>query len=612
MLYGLVGYAAEETYSVRKNSTFLTEGAFFEIIDGRFSELTYGDFYTKSTELVVKFGIEEREHFGYIGGFSSISADLKIESFNAGNEPIETITETAIISYSPDGGLGSTIDLSAVKVENGNRFRITIETLVLTGVTSIPANVYMEAELSVDRYYELSTTAPSLGSNYIKYNPLTNAEEKSSNVNGSGTAGFNPQELEVYWSYVEGAEEYELEWTWVDNYEEATAAIYFNERDFELSNTRILTATQSYRIPLIYAKGYLIYRVRAVGRWIDNDLQDVDKHYYGDWTATGGSLTGTSVTPSSWPHYIKIESDHEYLKNWQYQAVYAEEGKKKEIISYFDGSLRNRQTVTRINSNKEAVVGENVYDNQGRSAVQILPTPVGNSALRYYESLNKNAADQVYTHYDFDWDNPLASCSSAANAMNTNSGASRYYSTEPLAENNWQDYVPDAEGYPFVQVEYTPDNTGRIRRQSGVGPDFKIDGDHATQYYYLQPSQEELDRLFGYQVGFKSRYKKNLVIDANGQVSISYIDPQGRVVATALAGVNENAPGSYTTNLISLDEHTTGDHNYVTRDLLNKLDPLHADTELDDNRRLVTGIHGAAVDALSLSTQYGSTDNFSP
>ncbi len=64
--------------------------------------------------------------------------------------------------------------------------------------------------------------------------------------------------------------------------------------------------------------------------------------------------------------------------------------------------------------------------------------------------------------------------------MKNTSGASNYYSQMPSAQGNWQDYVPDAQNFPFVQTEYTPDNTGRIRRQSGVGAEYTIHGEHAT------------------------------------------------------------------------------------------------------------------------------------
>src|SRR5690554_6131046 len=45
-----------------------------------------------------------------------------------------------------------------------------------------------------------------------------------------------------------------------------------------------------------------------------------------------------------------------------------------------------------------------------------------------------------------------------------------------------------------------------------------------------------LNKLFGSEVGYSNHYQKNAVIDANGQVSVSYIDISGKVIATALAG----------------------------------------------------------------------------
>ena len=56
---------------------------------------------------------------------------------------------------------------------------------------------------------------------------------------------------------------------------------------------------------------------------------------------------------------------------------------------------------------------------------------------------------------------------------------------------------------------------------------------------YGTPDQKELDALFGTDVGHFSHYFKNMVRDANGQYSVSYVDMHGRTIATALAG---NAP----------------------------------------------------------------------
>ena len=63
--------------------------------------------------------------------------------------------------------------------------------------------------------------------------------------------------------------------------------------------------------------------------------------------------------------------------------------------------------------------------------------------------------------------------------------------------------------------KFTPDNTGRIRRQSGVGTDHKLGSDHETKYFYGKPEQVELDMMFGTEAGEASHYKKNMVVDAN-------------------------------------------------------------------------------------------------
>ncbi|MEO0338377.1 MAG: DUF6443 domain-containing protein [Bacteroidota bacterium] len=278
-----------------------------------------------------------------------------------------------------------------------------------------------------------------------------------------------------------------------------------------------------------------IYRVRAVGRF----MEDVTKKYYGEWST--GATNKTKV--SNWEPNYHLVTAHENNKNWQFQASYAEEGKKKEVVSYFDGTLRNRQTVTKINSDDNAIVGEVIYDNQGRPAIEVLPVPATENYISYYRDFNKNSTNSAaYSHVDFDWslisengESIDDTCNNATEGMGNNSGASKYYGPQPIASNTFQDYVPDAKKYPFSQIEYTSDNTGRIRRKSGVGVTHKLGSGHEMKYYYGTPEQEELIRLFGNSVGNALHYKKNVVIDPNGQVSISFIDPQGRTIATALA-----------------------------------------------------------------------------
>ncbi|TEB41406.1 hypothetical protein D0809_25685, partial [Flavobacterium circumlabens] len=141
------------------------------------------------------------------------------------------------------------------------------------------------------------------------------------------------------------------------------AEIALTEQDFKQNSTRIQTKELGYRIPLVYSNGYLVYRVRPVGRFLDN----IAKNYYGMWSS---GLTDTFTNISDWKNVVEIDQPHELgKKNWQYQASFAEDGKKKEVVSYFDGSLRNRQTVTKTNTEGKELSGGQLVDTQGKAIV---------------------------------------------------------------------------------------------------------------------------------------------------------------------------------------------------------------------------------------------------
>ncbi|MEZ0131462.1 hypothetical protein AB9T88_17510, partial [Flavobacterium sp. LBUM151] len=184
--------------------------------------------------------------------------------------------------------------------------------------------------------------------------------------------------------------------------------------------------------------------------------------------------------------------------------------------------------------------------------------------------------------------------------MIDNSGSSKYYSANNDINSPFKDYIPTASNFPFSQVEYTPDNTGRISRKGGVGPAHQLGSGHEMQYIYSVPNQEELNRLFGYEVGLASHYKKNIVIDPNGQSSVSYLDPQGRTIATALAG------GATDLNLEPLlDTNDDNLHKKITVDLLNKISTYDFDTNADNNELTSSSDQSSQKDMLVLSRQIG-------
>ncbi len=482
-------------------------------------------------------------------------------------------------NYAP--GIGNVIDESIFKVYSsyGAVVKVISSRLEVNGTTVVdgttPDNIVLNIAFRAQRFYELPANAPA-------------------NVGSSITSN---NELEIRWDGIATAQYYDVEWTWLDSYSDLLQddlqanAIPLSVRDFEHNSTRIQTEQTQYSIPLVYSRGFIIYRVRAVGHF----LADLEQKKYSLWSSN--PYTKSNAKISDWgtlgAGVYRIDTDHANTKNWQFQASYAEEGKKKEVVSYFDGTLRNRQTVTTINSDDNAVVGEVIYDAQGRPAIEVLPVPTNTNVLKYYDNFNLNTGGVPYTYLDFDKnsqnqiDEP-----SAAKAMSIASGASQYYSGNNNLNAPYKDQIPDAEQYPFSQIEYTPDNTGRIRRKGGVGNMHQLGTGHDMEYYYSTPEQIELNRLFGYSVGNAGHYKKNMVLDPNRQLSISYIDPQGRTIATALTGAKPE-------NLDALEDEANLDlHKRLTADLLNKQSSTAKDSPVDNNTRGTSGNYGALQDQL--------------
>ncbi|WP_281323440.1 RHS repeat-associated core domain-containing protein [Flavobacterium aestivum] len=616
-LFTLFSFGQQEESSDYKLGAELLSLPELKVEDSRFLDLNKRDL--NNNKLFVSVNDAVSIHFGFKDDISTPAAykeiydctiSLEITPYNnrgivdysyTENDTLKQHNKPFIISLkiTHDNAIKGVKfnDYLVYKLPGIHKAKVKVNSITYSapGIHSAP---YLALKFNTDRYYNLQNTTVTPSAQFIKYDGTT------PRVVSSVNAGAD--ELLIKWdaNTVAPALEYELEWAWIDNFGANGAKIPatqigLTEKDFMLNSTRIQTKKTSYNIPVVYSSGYIIYRVRPVGRFLD----DINKIYNGKWSTFNADKELKTI--SDWT-YIEIDQSHEGKKNWQYQASFAEDGKKKEVVSYFDGSLRNRQTVTKVNSNNKAIVGEVIYDNQGRAAIEVLPVPVEASAIHFYNDFNKNAAGKIYSHKDFDWDkkDSIKYCEPILVPEMANvAGASKYYSTNNPVLNNHQDYVPDAQGYPFSQIEYTPDNTGRIKSKGGVGLDHQIGKGHEMRYFYSQPTQEELNRLFGYKVGDYSRYKKNTVIDPNGQMSVSYLDPQGRTVATALAGDKEG-------NLDALkDEMTAGLHEQVTTNLLANNDPYASgeNGKLEDGIRLNSTLSVVKTGELTFNYSFAKT-----
>ncbi|WP_341900064.1 hypothetical protein [Fluviicola taffensis] len=487
--------------------------------------LSYTDFTRKG---VITFGVDH--HYTSIVSQSKTEITVSIEKYATYSAltPTSTETKTMTVYYYPIDSL-SYVDENTLTIDNVEKLKVTITQIKVNGVvqTVLPANLYLQGDVFVDRVYNFLTQVNFTAYNLTVGTPLDNDCDEIDD------------ELLVSWNAVPGAEEYQLEWTFVNTVDVTVGNIPNLKVDFHTNSTRISTTNLSYKVALIFDKSVVCFRVRAVGR----SLVDPGKFLFSAWSSADGSIALSTIPTTA---KYQVLTPYDVKKNWQYNVTFAEEGKKKEVISFYDGSLRNRQVVTKVNSDHNSIVGETIYDHQGRPTIQVLPVPVSapdcevedtENSLKYYSNFNKNGSDVAYSKSDFDLTDTLNPCNSdTVYGMNVNSGASNYYSTSNSDIMGIQAFVPDAENYPFIQVEYMPDNTERIRRRGGFGENFQLGSGHETFYFYAHPFQEQLDRLFGSEVGDASHYQKNMTVDPNGQVSISYLDQESRIVASSLAG----------------------------------------------------------------------------
>ena len=457
----------------------------------------------------------------YTGSYSgTATVDLTIEYDVEVNGVFVTKTITQVLKLESDNA--KVIDAAYYKAEGAERIKATITAV------SIPAGwplVQLEASVSTTSF------------DYMNLNDIS-----AVNLSHNSTLTTDGN-LQINWTALGSAESYELEWTYVSN-QGAISTQILAANDIEVdwnlfrnNSSRVVVSGLSYQIPLMYERGYIIYRLRAAGKGVSNGVVVGSQT---EWTTPDGVYGLVSDFPNKYL-YDGLENNI----NWQSSLSFAEEGKHKAVLAYHDGSMRNRQAVTRINTDDRAVLGETFYDYNGRPVIQVLPVPVKENTLTYYPNFNLIEGESILQKADYTFISEGQGCVVVNSpTFATTTGASQYYSPNNNFGSNGntgdnilnRDLIPDAKKYPYTQTQYTTDNTGRIVSQSGVGDAHQIGTKHETHYFYGAPQQEELTRLFGNQVGYNVHYKKNTTVDPNGQVSVSYMNMGGKVVATALAG----------------------------------------------------------------------------
>jgi len=488
------------------------------------------DLVTKSAQDLVILGIRDTD---LVIPAYEYSVTLNIVKYFPNGTTNSATTVVLHISYDPDS-LKPYNDKSVFKFSGFHKFAVVVVDVKDVNGTTVPRNqlaknFYIETVVSSQRYdkqnifiYPRSTVV----GNKLRVEWGTSRKE----ITNSDCPAITSNDIQPV--------EFDLEWTYIPDFTfdlaNGTMAYPLSGQtdipyNFRNNSTRVRVRKPIFDIPLIYERGIIVYRLRAV-RPNDNNQQYRDLIYQ-NWNI---SDVGTVNRNHNCKAYT-INTPHENGLNWQYSINFAEQGKYKHIINYYDGSLKSRQTQTKINTDTNYIVAvDRVYDFEGNKGLETIPVPIIKNDLGYVHDVAlNNATGKQYKALDFD----ALTCARPDSfpRLSVSSLGSRYYSSSNPDRYKYQKFVPDAKGFPLTQSIYSPDK--KILWQSGIGADLQLWTGRGTRFEYTRANQEELNKLFGAEAGLFQYYPKTITTDPNVQTSFAIQNTAGQTVATGLIGL---------------------------------------------------------------------------
>ncbi|HTN16133.1 MAG TPA: hypothetical protein VL092_00525, partial [Chitinophagaceae bacterium] len=323
---------------------------------------------------------------------------------------------------------------------------------------------------------------------------------------------------------------YEVEWSYVDK----DPAIAVPRYDFRYNASRIYTNANTFNIPVAQKEGYLVFRVRMVRPNTTNFTDRIS----GDWSIATDQGTLSSLTAKQ---YLTIALSRNDTINWNVKTNFVEDGKYKQVMTYYDGLYKTKQSLTKFNSKPgQMIILQQLYDHQFRPVISSLPIPVYN--YKKFDYFNNFLRPETTTSYDlltYDGFPDTTLCplrETVVPPLQSASQANKYYSTYKTDKSTYNAYIPDAEGYPFTRKIISPENNDKVLFEGSAGAPLQIGNDRHISYLYGSTLQAELNRYYGQDIGKSNYYRKLIKTDNNTQDQFTVTDDEGKTIMSGMIG----------------------------------------------------------------------------
>ncbi|GAB1449452.1 hypothetical protein MASR2M44_24810 [Bacteroidota bacterium] len=257
----------------------------------------------------------------------------------------------------------------------------------------------------------------------------------------------------------------ELEWVWVDanQFENVnniqTKCILgltsssgpFLKYDFEQASRVCIPYSGSlsgffYKLPKIYEGGYLLFRARPVGLELNFASGKFEKSY-GTWSVVKNQSLKYFASQNPMAYLDLTTAEFLPKLNWQFKSTYAEDGKRKDEIQFFDGLFKLRQTLVNSLQDQLVFVKEEIYDFQSRPAVEMIPVPVQETGLEFRKGFTTSGS-QAFLANNLDPD--PTDCVINPAYIDESCGAALYYTSknpwylQSQSPNSIHAYIPNS------------------------------------------------------------------------------------------------------------------------------------------------------------------------